>query len=348
MKLYRQEQNGQYLATVWLSGIISVLCTRLFLRISGYPTIGRGVWHLSHAIWGGIAMCIGMFMALGFYGRRTKQISAVIFGLGMGMFFDEIGKLVTRDYNYFFKPTGMIIYILFLSLFALYRMLQKKQTKGPVYTLYSILDRIGELAEDDLDEREQKSLLLLIDRLKESDGSRFANLADGFRSGVLGWKTKKYQTNKWLAWWRNGRRTIYKTLFKRKSVLTLLSILAIGYSVLAAVDTVLLIQNRANPNLLRVIYGEYGPNGQIELFLLALKIISDGVTGVFFILGIIMVIFKRSRRGLMLFCRGLMIHIGLTSVFRFYFEQFSAVFGLLFSLILYTGLNRLRLEKAGK
>lgn len=348
MKLYRQERIDQYFFSIWLAGIVSILCTRLFLNILGYPTIGRGVWHLSHAIWGGTIMCVGMFLNLGFYGRRVKQISSVIFGLGMGMFFDEIGKLVTRDYNYFFKPAGMIIYLLFLSLFAVYKIFFKRRAKGSAYTLYAILDRIGELAENDLDEKEKKSLIDLIDELKNRGDKQFTVIADGLKKGIESWKAKKYESNKWIERWKRSRRWLYKSFFKRKSILILLYILAIGYSVLAGVDTVLLAENRRNLDILRIMYGEYGPNGQLELFLLSLKIISDGITGIFFILGIIMVVLKRSKKGLTLFCNGLIIHIGLTSVFRFYFEQFSAVFGLLFSLVLWVGLNKLKVERFGK
>ena len=47
------------------------------------------------------------------------------------------------------------------------------------------------------------------------------------------------------------------------------------------------------------------------------------------------------KKGLEFFQRGLLISIFLSSMFRFYFEQFSAVFGLVFNIIIWTGLERM-------
>ncbi|MBD3179607.1 MAG: hypothetical protein GF417_08330 [Candidatus Latescibacteria bacterium] len=52
-----------------------------------------------------------------------RRFGAFLAGLGFVTFIDEIGKFITHDNDYFFKPTAMILYTLFMLLFLAARSL---------------------------------------------------------------------------------------------------------------------------------------------------------------------------------------------------------------------------------
>lgn len=120
-----REDSSDSILTVLIWSVFSLLGTRLYLTVMGYPQIGRGSWHVSHAAIGGLIMIIGVILMLVFAGNKMRNISLGIFGMGTGWFVDEIGKYLTRDYNYFFRPAIIIIYVFFVSLFLIYRYLRR-------------------------------------------------------------------------------------------------------------------------------------------------------------------------------------------------------------------------------
>ncbi len=344
MRLYRQEMASSYALTAIMAGVVGVLGTRLFLELSGYPSLGRGMWHLSHTIWGGILMCIGMFMSMSFYGRRSLRVASGIFGFGMGVFFDEMGKFITRDNNYFFKPTSMIVYIVFLVLFGVYRLLTKKRRESGVHLFYHVLDRLGDLAENDLDEKEQTKLIEVVKVLKERSHHELAVFSAELEKALWLLKPKKYEKS-----WTNLIVNkidggLYKYFLSKKGVLLIMGVLMFGYSVASIVDTVWLVQNINKATIIPNFLGEYSPKDGFEIYMLVIKILSDLAVAGLFLIGLVMAIFRRYRHGLEFFEWGLYIYILLTSMCRFYFEQFSAVLALFISLGILAIVRMLRVE----
>ena len=96
--------------------IATILLTRLYLQLTGYPQIGSGDLHIAHALWGGALMVIALltgWMALGF---GARVLTVVLGGIGFGLFLDEIGKFVTKTNDYFYAPSPEIMYILVCSI----------------------------------------------------------------------------------------------------------------------------------------------------------------------------------------------------------------------------------------
>jgi hypothetical protein len=102
-----------------VAGITTVLTTRTYLALTGYPRLGGGALHIAHALWGVLLMLAGLLSALLFTGGRARARTAVLGGIGLGLSADEVGKFLTQDEDYFFRPAAVIIYLLFAGLLAL-------------------------------------------------------------------------------------------------------------------------------------------------------------------------------------------------------------------------------------
>src|SRR6185503_20062274 len=94
-ELARDIDANAYLETLLVAAVTSVLLTRLYLHMSGYPQLGSGPLHLAHLLWGGLLMLVALVLLLASLGKRLKHVAAAVGGLGFGLFVDEIGKFVT-------------------------------------------------------------------------------------------------------------------------------------------------------------------------------------------------------------------------------------------------------------
>ena len=89
----------------------TVLSTRLYLKLAGYPQIGGGQLHIAHALWGGALMVLALIIGWLFVGSTPRLISITLSGIGFGLFLDEVGKFVTKTNNYFYGPSPEIMYV---------------------------------------------------------------------------------------------------------------------------------------------------------------------------------------------------------------------------------------------
>ena len=109
------------LDTFVLAGVVTIFLTRAFLAVTGYPQIGRDSLHIAHVLYGG-AILVASFLFLLLSDKPNKLIVALIGGIGFGLFIDEIGKFVTKDNDYFFQPAIGIMYISFLAIWYIARL----------------------------------------------------------------------------------------------------------------------------------------------------------------------------------------------------------------------------------
>ena len=159
---YRSIDARDNLELFLVSAISSLLLVRFYLYITGYPQIGRGSYHIAHVLIGGLFMLLGIIMLLSFLGRRTQRLAAGVAGIGFGVFIDELGKFVTRDNNYFFRPTVGIIYAIFISLYLLFSFLSKtSKLSSAEYQLNALL-QLEEAVRNDLDPYEKRAIKQLL------------------------------------------------------------------------------------------------------------------------------------------------------------------------------------------
>jgi hypothetical protein len=117
--------------TFFVAAVASFLGIRWFLAATGYPRIGSNGIHVAHMLWGGLLLLAAILLLVGFLDRSVGHAAAVIAGLGFGTFIDEIGKFVTSDNDYFFRPAIALIYGVFVVVFLVARALVgRRQVTG--------------------------------------------------------------------------------------------------------------------------------------------------------------------------------------------------------------------------
>jgi hypothetical protein len=142
----------QRLTTMLVCAVATVVFTRALLAATGYPQVGNSTLHIAHVLWGGLLLTGSLIATLAFLSPATKPIASVAGGIGFGLFIDEVGKFVTRDVNYFYRPAIAIIYVSFLVLFGVVRWLSRRGFSAEEATLIGLdaLQRaaVGALGDD--------------------------------------------------------------------------------------------------------------------------------------------------------------------------------------------------------
>ena len=80
----RRNHADVYLLTSLVAFAATVIVTRVFLELSGYPQIGNDVLHIAHALWGGLLLFVAALLPLALANRWANQASALLGGVGAG------------------------------------------------------------------------------------------------------------------------------------------------------------------------------------------------------------------------------------------------------------------------
>jgi hypothetical protein len=151
--------------TFLIAAIATILLIRLQLFVTDYPSLSGGKLHVAHLLWGGLLMLIAIAMLLTFVGTRWRQPAAVIGGAGFGFFIDEVGKFVTSDNDYFFKPTAAIIYVTFIVIYFIARWIRERRGLSADEYVANAVDLYTDAAVDELSDRRKR---LALDLLNEA------------------------------------------------------------------------------------------------------------------------------------------------------------------------------------
>lgn len=160
--LIRNLEAGTLLEIFLVMAVCSVLGIRFFLALTGYPSLSPGNLHIAHVLLGGVLMMIALVINLGYINKSANYLVAVIGGLGFGAFIDELGKFITGDNDYFFKPTVALIYIVFVILYLAVQTLIRKPKLTEQERLINVLELAKEAVLEDLDHLERRKALALL------------------------------------------------------------------------------------------------------------------------------------------------------------------------------------------
>jgi hypothetical protein len=166
---------GRNLDIFFTFAVAGVLGNRIFLVITGYPQLGNGTLHISHAIWGGLMMLVALVVAISSLAPGARLFVSVLGGAGFGWFVDELGKYITRDVDYFFKPTLALIYVIFVLMYFGFRHLRRARDQSDAAILNAIeVLRQGLLGP--LEEPRRAEALTMLDAIEVDAGQAGARL----------------------------------------------------------------------------------------------------------------------------------------------------------------------------
>lgn len=155
--------EGQNLLEIFfVTAVASVLGIRFFLALTGYPKLSPGNLHIAHVLLGGILMMLALVMTLGYINKSAYYVAAALGGFGFGAFIDELGKFITGDNNYFYRPTAALIYIIFVLIYFGIEAFVHKPRLSEQERLINALEMAKEVVLEDLDHRERKRALELL------------------------------------------------------------------------------------------------------------------------------------------------------------------------------------------
>lgn len=166
---YRNSRARDQLELFLLSAVSSLLLVRFYLQVTGFPQIGSGGLHIAHMLWGGALMLVAIAIALSFVGARALRITAIIGGIGFGVFIDEIGKFITRDNNYFYQPAIGIIYAIFIILYLIFNFLSRNRPLTSREYQLNALNQLEEAVVKDMNPTEKARVQDLIHRADPTD-----------------------------------------------------------------------------------------------------------------------------------------------------------------------------------
>lgn len=158
----RRAGSREYVLLTMISFAVSVIATRLFLQLTGYPQVGGSTLHIAHVLWGGLLLFLASLLPLVFANRWVYRVTALLSGAGVGLFIDEVGKFITRTNDYFFPAAAPIIYGFFLMVVLVYLQVRRPPARNSRARLYESLDELAEVLDRDMGPRERRHLERLL------------------------------------------------------------------------------------------------------------------------------------------------------------------------------------------
>ena len=311
---------GRDIELFMVLAVATILIVRAALAATGWPQLGGGKIHFAHLLWGGLGMLIAMILFMAMEGRMWKLLAVLAAGIGFGLFIDELGKFITSDNDYFFKPVFAFIYLIFIAIFIVTRALLTIRDLSPDVALVNLFRLTSEGAVRPWDESESVQAQRLLAACDRDDP-----VVQGLAQMVKGMVTRAssqlgpYEKAKsWLG--RRYAALIEKRWFKAVLVLYLaleaLAGLAAGIGVIAV----------AQSGQAAVDFWTYG------------QALSAALSAVLIVFGFLR--WRRSRlEAYRWFTRALLVTIFITQFFAFYHNQITQVFGLAVALLTYAAIR---------
>lgn len=332
-QLIRDFHAGQYLDLFLVSAVSAILAIRAFLHLTGYPQVGGEGLHIAHMLWGGLLMLAAIVTLLSYLGRRGHQIAAVLGGLGFGTFIDEVGKFVTNDNDYFYRPALALIYVTFILTYLAIRSIHGKQRARPEEYLVNALQEVENVAIGDLDREERDRALLYLERGDPADPLVTA-LRDLFDRTDL---VPTPDPHPFLRV-RNGAAALYRYVASRPEFPKLvIGFFVAQLTVKTAYSTSMLVWPEMSFSLVPILPPVRQAVEQLSFADWAL-FFSIALSGLLILFGIVCLRYSRLR-AFRMFQRSILVSIFITQVFTFYQAQWAALVALGFNLSVLVTLN---------
>ncbi|OGN91142.1 MAG: hypothetical protein A2Y88_04780 [Chloroflexi bacterium RBG_13_48_10] len=338
-KLVQRENAVQYMMISLFSFVATVSLVRTFLALTGYPQIGGGTLHIAHVLWGGLILYIAAILPLIYLNPRLHIAGAILSGVGVGLFIDEVGKFITRQYDYFFPAAAPIMYVFFLLVVILMIMIRRPETMDGRAELVQALETVREQLYRPLEPRERANIERDLSKVIESDSyvlhqEMARRLLELVRSDM---RTVPDRSPAW--WLRIAERFERWQTEKRLIWLTGVGMILLGLVTLKNPLQVWLEQNLPNSALVAFLQAHAGRQiAAIDSPLLFnVRLGLEVLVGILLIVATILLGMGKTRQAIYLGYLCLLASLAVLDMLLFYFEQFSTVSLVIFQFVVLSG-----------
>ncbi len=343
-----RRRNVQYYLLIMLMGFaLSIILTRLFLTLTGFPKVGGGEFHVAHVLWGGLLLFVSGLLLLILENRWVYPLAAALSGIGVGLFIDEVGKFITQNNDYFSPLAAPIIYAFFLITVLIYLRMRRSPSQDARVGLYHALDMLEEMLDHDLDAHERVDLVAQLDQIsqqtKQPDLVRLAQVLRDLLSSDTLYLAPDLpgRSERLLKWVRKQEK---RWIGRRRLKFALVSGLGV-FGFVALLEPVLMLSAALLPGSLEEIAAELLAVGQVRgvvsLQWYFVRLALDGIVGLILFVASISLLIGKDRRGCELGYFGLLFSLTTVNLLTFYFAQFGNIvlalvqFGFLLGVIYY-------------
>ncbi|MCC7358492.1 MAG: hypothetical protein IT317_03395 [Anaerolineales bacterium] len=354
----KRQGAEQYLLLSLFSFAASVTVTRLFLALTGYPQIAGGDFHIAHALWGGLLLYIASLLPLTIANRWAYAAGAALAGIGVGLFIDEVGKFITQSNDYFYPLAAPIVYAFFLLTVVLYLRVRRPPARSARTELFSALDALEEVLEQDLDPVEREALearlRFVVEHGERPDLRQLAQDLLEFlrhealtltphRPGLMERSRRRWRAaeQRWLP--RRRWRLLLIGGLAALGVVTLaksgLAVMALALANLAAAP-----RGLEAGTMLAYLHDVFVPSGlTLQQGLLRYTDLAlEGAVSVMLLASAVLLGTGRERSGTNLGWAGLLLALTAVNLLVFYYDQFGSIVSALVQLALLFGLAAYR------
>lgn len=305
-----------------VSAVLSIFVIRFYLRVTHYPKIIHGNLHIAHIIFGGFFMLASILIFITFLDRNADKFAAIIGGVGFGTFVDELGKFITRDNNYFYQPTIAIVYSIFILLYLLFRIIDKRSTYTSREYLVNSLEMLKEAIVNDMDVEEKEKTEYYLSKSNPHDPITVA-----LRT-VLGKIEVSPPSNTYLRKIVAQLNELYQKIILTPWFAGAVIVFFLAQTMFSLFHDFMIFDElrKLSYDFSMLPFSEWG------------RLTSSILSGALVFVGIFY-FYKSRLKAYIIFKRSVLVSIFLTQFFLFYKDQLGALSGLIFNIILLIALD---------
>ena len=105
-RLLRNAYGSTPAEAFMITAIVTILITRLFLHLAGYPQVGGGRLHIARSLYGGALMMFALLIGWMFSVLACAPSAWFSAACGLACFSTRSAKFVTKKNNYFYGPAA--------------------------------------------------------------------------------------------------------------------------------------------------------------------------------------------------------------------------------------------------